>query len=329
MINDKPLVSIITPCYNGEAFVHRYFEGILSQTYSNIEVIFINDGSTDRTEQIALAYGEKLREKGIDFTYIFQDNAGQSVAVNKGLKLFRGQYLIWPDSDDWMDAEHIEKEVEFLEQNPDKAIALCKVAYVNENGDILSFNERKNKDKGNIFEDLININDIYFAAGAYMVRTKEFLQTNPDRSIYESRGGQNWQLLLPICYKYECGFIDAKMYNIYVRSNSHSREKTDYKRAIERRERLEDVLLNTIDRIDMPESKKKEYKEHIRLIYLEKRFDVSVHYRNRKQMKTYYCILLKNGLVTKKTRWRYIIGRSFILSLCFRAYVRFRNLFRL
>ena len=51
----KPLVSIITPCYNGEAFLKRYFESILNQTYPNLELIFINDGSTDRTEEIALS----------------------------------------------------------------------------------------------------------------------------------------------------------------------------------------------------------------------------------------------------------------------------------
>ena len=60
-------VSVITPCYNGESFVHRYFESLLKQTYENIEVIFVNDVSTDATEQIALSYGEKLRARGIDF----------------------------------------------------------------------------------------------------------------------------------------------------------------------------------------------------------------------------------------------------------------------
>ena len=60
----KPLVSIITPCYNGEAFLKRYFESILNQTYPNLELIFINDGSTDRTEEIALSYRERLEKRG-------------------------------------------------------------------------------------------------------------------------------------------------------------------------------------------------------------------------------------------------------------------------
>lgn len=77
----KPLVSIITPCYNGEAFLKRYFESILNQTYPNLELIFINDGSTDRTEEIALSYRERLEKRGI--TYIYEKTgkcrAGSSI----------------------------------------------------------------------------------------------------------------------------------------------------------------------------------------------------------------------------------------------------------
>ena len=70
----KPLVSIITPCYNGEAFLKRYFESILNQTYPNLELIFINDGSTDRTEEIALSYRERLEKRGITYIYEKQEN---------------------------------------------------------------------------------------------------------------------------------------------------------------------------------------------------------------------------------------------------------------
>ena len=114
----KPLVSIITPCYNGEAFLKRYFESILNQTYPNLELIFINDGSTDRTEEIALSYRERLEKRGITYIYEKQENAGQAAALNRGLKLFKGEYLTWPDSDDVMTKDSIEKKVHFLEKNP-------------------------------------------------------------------------------------------------------------------------------------------------------------------------------------------------------------------
>lgn len=110
---NRPLVSILTPCYNGESFLKRYFESILNQTYSNLELIFINDGSIDRTEEIALSYRSQLEEKGIRYIYERQENAGQAAALNRGLKLFTGEYLTWPDSDDVMTADCIEKKSGF------------------------------------------------------------------------------------------------------------------------------------------------------------------------------------------------------------------------
>ena len=129
----KPLVSIITPCYNGEAFLKRYFESILNQTYPNLELIFINDGSTDRTEEIALSYRERLEKRGITYIYEKQENAGQAAALNRGLKLFTGEYLTWPDSDDEMVSDAVEKKVDYLEQHPDYGFCICKTKVVNEN----------------------------------------------------------------------------------------------------------------------------------------------------------------------------------------------------
>ena len=60
MEKENPLVSIITPCYNGENVMHRLLDSILSQTYSNIEFILINDGSTDHSEEIWYQYGKRL-----------------------------------------------------------------------------------------------------------------------------------------------------------------------------------------------------------------------------------------------------------------------------
>lgn len=60
----KPLVSIITPCYNGEQYIDAYFQSILAQTYTRLELIFVNDGSTDKTEEVALSYREQLEQKG-------------------------------------------------------------------------------------------------------------------------------------------------------------------------------------------------------------------------------------------------------------------------
>ena len=87
-----PLVSIITPCYNGAKYLNRFFDSLLQQTYSNIEVIIVNDGSIDETEEIILEHKEALLNKGYLFKYIKQENAGPAAAINAGLHVFTGDY---------------------------------------------------------------------------------------------------------------------------------------------------------------------------------------------------------------------------------------------
>ena len=122
---NRKCVSVITPCYNGEEFADRFFRNIMEQTYQNIELIFVNDGSSDRTEEIAKSYISQFEQTGRKLIYIFQDNAGQAAAVNKGLEIFTGDYLMWMDSDDILDKDNIEKKVEFLEANPEYALNGC------------------------------------------------------------------------------------------------------------------------------------------------------------------------------------------------------------
>ncbi len=268
-MGEYPLVTIMTPCYNGETYVHRFFESVLKQTYPNLELIFVNDGSKDRTEEIALGYTQALKEKGIQYQYIYQENGGQASAINQALKIFRGEYLTWPDSDDWMSDDCIEKKVAYLQAHPEKGYVMCKTAKVPENDlqKTIGISARRNTANGWLFEDLIFENDIYFAPGGYMVRSKEFLDALPSRHIYECKTGQNWQLLLPIAYKYECGFLDEVLYYYLVRSNSHSRAEKNFRQLYEKTYRHQDTLEQVVASIEMPEEEKQQYLKRIRIKY--------------------------------------------------------------
>lgn len=101
------LVSIIVCVYNGERYIEQCIESIYAQTYKNIEVIVINDGSTDRTEQILCKY------KGIK--YYYQSNMGIGSARSRGLKYCTGEYIAWLDADDIYLENKIEEQVKCLE----------------------------------------------------------------------------------------------------------------------------------------------------------------------------------------------------------------------
>ncbi len=112
------LVSIIVPCYNLSQYLAETLNSILDQTHLNWECIIINDGSTDKTEDIALAYLEKDNR----FKYIFQENQGVSSARNNGIKSSLGLYVLPLDADDLIAPNYTKEAVEILEKNNDVKI---------------------------------------------------------------------------------------------------------------------------------------------------------------------------------------------------------------
>ena len=245
----QPLVSVITPCFNGETFLNGYFQSILHQSYNRLELIFVNDGSTDQTEKIALSYQEALKRRGIIYKYLYQAHGGQAKAMNTGFKVMTGKYLIWPDSDDLLSPDSIEKRVNFLEKNPE-------FDFVRTSGDFFNFETRKrigtinyygDASSKDIFLDLIQENT-YCACGCYMIKTEMFRQIYPDLTIYESDAGQNWQILIPVAGKGKCGYIDEELYHIAVRDNSHSRHQRSLEEEVARRLELKKVLKISIEK---------------------------------------------------------------------------------
>lgn len=108
MASTSPLVSVIIPIYNVESYLAQCLDSILGQSYKNIEVICIDDDSTDSSGAIAKAYADKDPRLCI----ITQDNAGQSAARNRGLEQASGEYVAFIDSDDYIDREFIKELVE-------------------------------------------------------------------------------------------------------------------------------------------------------------------------------------------------------------------------
>ena len=113
------LASIIIPCYNGEKFADRCFDSILKQKYAHMEVIVVNDGSTDQSEQRVLAWNDRFRNAGIQLVYVSQENKGPGGAINTGLKHVTGEYLCLLDIDDELLESAVSTRVAFLKSHPD------------------------------------------------------------------------------------------------------------------------------------------------------------------------------------------------------------------
>lgn len=318
---DYPLVSIITPCYNGAEFIDRYFDSILKQTYPNIELFFVNDGSGDRTEEIALSYKEKFEKKGYRFNYIYQENGGQASAINKALPLFTGKYLTWPDSDDWITPDAIERRVKFLEEHPSLGLVQSRSAVVREDdlGKIVKTYERKNVADGRIFDGLIFEIDAPIVSGSFLVNSEKLIETIPERHIYEARAGQNWQLLLPLCYKYECGFVPDILYYIVVRSESHSHAVKEYEAEINRTFTHEDLLIHILGDIEMPDGKRSSYIDRIKTKYIRRRLQLAAQHHKKNDAKKYYTELQDKKAVGRSDQVNYARARFLIFDSFLRA----------
>lgn len=135
----KNSVSIVIPAYNSENVINKCIDSILNQTYKNFEVIVVNDGSKDKTLDILNEYKEKYN----NITVISKENAGQAQARNDGIKVAKGDYLMFIDADDFIENDYLEIMVnKAIETDAD----ICISGYKNFDDDYNFVSEVKYKD---------------------------------------------------------------------------------------------------------------------------------------------------------------------------------------
>jgi len=126
-----PLASVVIPAYNSEHYIDEAIESVLTQTYSPLELIVVDDGSTDRTAELADSYSEA--------TVITQENSGPSAARNRGAAAARGEFLAFHDSDDAMTPDKLAVQVGHLLDNPSAGCVLAEQELLIEPGAELPF----------------------------------------------------------------------------------------------------------------------------------------------------------------------------------------------
>lgn len=149
----KMKYSIIIPVYNVEGYLDKCLKSILNQTYSNYEVIIVNDGSPDNSDNIIKSYEKKdKRFKGYK-----KVNGGLSDARNYGLKYATGDYLIFIDADDYIENNYLEKVNDVLERNKDIDVLKFKIKLVDEGENLIRMENGLNKEGVTSFEELVKL----------------------------------------------------------------------------------------------------------------------------------------------------------------------------
>lgn len=198
---ESPLVSVIVPSYNHAHFITECIESIVNQTYENIELTVIDDGSIDNSPNIL----KKLKIK-YGFNLVFQKNHGISYTLNRGLKEFSsGKYFACCASDDYWPLYKVEKQVRFMESNQFYPMCYGKTYLIDEKSNLI---EHKNKSpklykSGWIFDDIFIFK--YHPPVNYMFRRSIFAEIGYyDETIF----AEDYYMNLKISNKYAIGFLD-------------------------------------------------------------------------------------------------------------------------
>jgi len=308
----KGRVSVVTPVYNGESHLRRMLDSVLEQTCQQVEMILVDDGSADGTVRIAEGYLEKFARRGYDFRIVKAEHKNASAAINQGLLLVTGEYLIWPDSDDVLEPESVRMRAAYLCAHPD-ARCVRSLSYYYD-ADTGARSEKADEQRGDLaktdlFWDILE-SKTFVCCGCYMLRTAEFFGIYPDRRIPEYGVGQNFQMLLPFMYRYKCPTIQEELYGVSIRSGSHSR--TPLTRAQEEKkysdyEKLVDEITQICGIRDFKSLKR------IACWKAGRRYRIALKYGRRKQAIRALRLLRKYGgfhltKVLKEMIWLYFVN---------------------
>ena len=217
--NEEPLISVIMAVYNGEEYLRSSLDSILSQTYPNLEVIVVNDGSTDSSATILVSYGNKIR-------IINQSNSGQGIARNRGAEVAKGYYFAFLDSDDVWDRDKLVCQVALFSKFPEAVGVYCDYRRIDQNGDTMGRTAAlwSPRASGQILKFLI-LGNLIGPPGVVMVTKKRFLEAG-GFGEQVSRNGEDYALWLtlatlgPIIYSPET-LVSYRVHDSQVSNQSN------------------------------------------------------------------------------------------------------------
>ena len=188
-MNENPLISVIIPVYNVENFLHDCLNSVISQTYTNLEIILVDDGSTDKSGKIC----DEFAKNDTRIKVLHQKNSGQAVARNNALEICKGEFITFIDSDDIV-GENLIKTLHDLTQKFNTKIAMCGYKEFYQNAEIAKILEQNKNakeceklDQEELFSRALHRNPYFMSGVPRALYSKEIWQNLrfPAGEIYE------------------------------------------------------------------------------------------------------------------------------------------------
>nr|WP_290223445.1 glycosyltransferase [Trichocoleus desertorum] len=262
-----PQISVVIPAYNAEKTIKATIDSVLSQTFSDFELIVVNDGSLDTTLNIVA----NIQDPRIKL--ISQPNSGPQKSRNRGIREAQGEYLSFLDADDLWTPDKLEAQLKALQANPDAAVAYSWTNWIDETGQFIRRGAYVNA-TGNVYEKLLLIDFVESGSNPLVLRQALDEIGNFDESLV---GGQDWDMWLRLAARYPFTVVASPqiLYRKYPNSNSWSnnveRQELGFKRVIEKalthapeaiQRRKKDILANrykclVVDALERPAGQKR------------------------------------------------------------------------
>jgi glycosyltransferase involved in cell wall biosynthesis len=270
-----PLISIVVPTYNNAGYITEALDSVFAQSFSDYEVIVVDDGSTDDTHEVVRRYGPRVQ-------YCFQENQGLAVARNVGLRLAAGAYITYLDADDIWEPENLAVKARVLRDDPELGGVFSEFTIFTEDGRSYSdgtrrmfpFFERTGRRMADVFQDRREVAlpggrpvavyrgrifDSLFLGNFILPTSMIFsraraLEVGEFRP--EMRTQQDYEYWLRFSQRHPLAFVDQQL----VRYRRHSHQLTDHRR-------IERVLLavhGIIDRYEEDFARRGQQREYAR-----------------------------------------------------------------
>lgn len=205
------MISVIMPVYNAEKFLKRSIDSILGQTEKDLELIIINDGSTDTSEEIIFSYDDPR------IVYVKQENKGVANARNKGLDIAKGEFIAWQDADD----VSLPTRLEIMKKSfdsPSIGFVHCDMFLAEETGHTIGYWQYRNTEKSRLLRYFLK-KGIPYSNGSTMLRAKAIAGERYDTTL---KVGEDADMFFRIGLGWNSVHISKPLYIYYVHKNSIS-----------------------------------------------------------------------------------------------------------
>ena len=203
-----PVISVVIPAYNAETTILETIRSVQSQTFSDFEILLINDGSTDKTLEL-LSTIDEPRLKVFSF-----ENGGLPVARNRGIDRAVGEYIAFIDADDLWTPDKLEFQVAVLQRQPESGVAYSWTKFINEEGDFL-YAQKPIFFEGNVYPQLLIVN--FVANGSNILVRRQAIEA-AGRFDTQLKSAEDWDYNIRLAA--DCPFALVPHYQILYRKSS-------------------------------------------------------------------------------------------------------------